>query len=234
MKVGWRVWRRRLIATAVVAVAIACAYWFWFRDSSLVAVTKVEVSGATVYRKAIQRSLDRAGDEMTTLHVRQSILIEALGRFPTVAALTTSTRFPHTLVIHIRERPPVAIAEIQGKPTGVSADGYALLGLDVSGLDLPSMTASLSSDGMVDDRGRAQASILAAAPEPLRPGLVSANWEYSYGGVVVDLAGAPQLRFGDGESAEVKWAAASALLADPGLGSPSYLDISAPGRPVAG
>ena len=234
MRGGWRVWRRRLIAIAVVAVAVIAAYWFWFRDSSLVAVDEVVVSGATVNQKAIQKALDEAGGQMTTLHVKESVLIEALGRFPTVAAITTSTDFPHTLKVSIRERPPVAVATIEGKATGISADGYALIGLDVSSFDLPSISATLAVDGLVDDHGRAQAAIVGATPEPLEPGLVSAIWDDTYGGVLVDLSGAPQIRFGDGEDGKAKWASAAALLADPGLGSPSYIDVSAPGRPVAG
>lgn len=231
---GWRVWRRRLVVIVIVLVALASVYWFWLRDSSLVTVDKVEVSGATVNQNAIQRALDKAGRQMTTLHVQESVLIEALGRFPTVAAISTSADFPHTLKVVIRERPPVAVATIEGKTTGVSADGYALIGLDVSAFDLPSISATLAEDGLVDDHGRAQAAIVGATPAPLEPGLVSAIWDDTYGGVLVDLSGAPQIRFGDGEDAKAKWAAAAALLADPGLGSPSYIDVSAPGRPVAG
>ncbi len=234
MRAGWRVWRLRLTALVLLLVALLAAYWFWFRDSSLVAVTRVEVRGATVNRNAIQKSLDRVGRQMTTLNVDQGKLIEALGAFPTVAAITTSTDLPHTLEVRIRERPPVAVSTVEGEVTGISADGYALIGLDVSGFELPTITATLASGGLVDDRGIAQASVIGATPEPLEPGLISAAWEETYGGVVVDLSGAPQLRFGDGDDGRAKWAAASALLADPGLGSPTYIDVSAPGRPVTG
>lgn len=234
MRAGWRVWRLRLIALVMLLIALLAAYWFWLRDSSLVAVTKVEVRGATVNRNAIQKSLERAGRQMTTLDVDQGKLIEALGAFPTVAAISTSTDFPHTLQVRIRERLPVAVATVEGEITGISADGYALIGLDVSSFDLPTITATLASGGQVDDRGRAQASIIGATPGPLESGLISAVWEEIYGGVVVDLSGAPQLRFGDGNDGRAKWAAASVLLADPGLGSPTYIDVSAPGRPVSG
>ena len=236
LRVGWRIWRRRLIAIALLAVAIFSAYWFWFRNSTLVAVTEVEVRGTTVNQRAIARALDQAGRQMTTLNVEESTLVEALGRFPTVAAIRTSTDFPHKLTVIVRERPPVAVSSVSGKPTGVSADGYALIGLDVSRFDLPSMgpVEEVSADGRVDDHARAEAAVLGGTPGPLVPGLVSAVWDDTYGGVVVDLSGAPELRFGDGRDIEAKWASASALLADPELGSPGYLDVSAPGRPVAG
>lgn len=227
-------WRFRLTALAVGTVALAGGYWFWFRDSEFVRVTEVEVRGATVNQRAIARALDRTGAQMTTLHIRQSELLETLGRFPTVAAVSARAEFPHTLIVTIRERPPVAVTVLEGKRTGVSADGYALIGLDVSRFELPSIDASLEQGGRVDDRGREQAEILGATPGPLKPGLVSAAWVDSLGGVVVDLRNAPELRFGDGAEARRKWAAAAAILSDPALGSPAYVDVSAPGRPVAG
>jgi hypothetical protein len=52
--------------------------------------------------------------------------------------------------------------------------------------------------------------------------------------VVVDLRGAPELRFGDGTRAADKWSAAVAVLSSPERGAPSYLDVSVPDRPVSG
>ena len=52
--------------------------------------------------------------------------------------------------------------------------------------------------------------------------------------MVVDLDGAPELRFGDGSRAADKWTAAVAVLSSPERGSPSYLDVSVPERPVSG
>jgi hypothetical protein len=52
--------------------------------------------------------------------------------------------------------------------------------------------------------------------------------------VVVDLDDAPELRFGAGEQASDKWQAVVTVLVDPELGSPGYVDVSVPTRPVAG
>jgi hypothetical protein len=41
-------------------------------------------------------------------------------------------------------------------------------------------------------------------------------------------------RFGDGSRAQDKWAAAVAVLSSNERGSPSYLDVSVPDRPVSG
>ncbi len=52
--------------------------------------------------------------------------------------------------------------------------------------------------------------------------------------MVVSLDGGPDLRFGDGSGARDKWNAAVAVLSSSEHGSPSYLDISVPDRPVSG
>jgi hypothetical protein len=52
--------------------------------------------------------------------------------------------------------------------------------------------------------------------------------------VVIELEGAPEIRFGDGADAERKWRAAAAVLAGPPIGSPEYLDVSVPERAVSG
>ncbi len=51
--------------------------------------------------------------------------------------------------------------------------------------------------------------------------------------MVVGLDGGPDLRFGDGSRVEDKWTAAVAVLSSPDHGSPSYLDVSVPDRPVS-
>ncbi len=43
-----------------------------------------------------------------------------------------------------------------------------------------------------------------------------------------------ELRFGDPAQAERKWAAAAAVISDPGLRSAVYIDVSVPTRPVVG
>ena len=60
------------------------------------------------------------------------------------------------------------------------------------------------------------------------------GWDDAQGGVVVSLDGGPDLRFGEGSGARDKWTAAVAVLSSSEHGSPSYLDVSVPDRPVSG
>jgi cell division protein FtsQ len=229
-----RVLRRRLVAAAAVAVVLVGGYLVFFRNSSLFAIEEVEVVGVTANQERISAALSRAAEDMTTLHVRDDDLRKAVAAFPTVATLTTDTDFPHGLKIEVTERLPIATAQVEGEQTPISADGYPLTGIDFDPKQLPGLDADPAEDGRLGPEGTAQAAILGAAPEELRLRLKEATWDLDRGGVVVDLDGAPELRFGEGDRASDKWQAVVTVLADPDLGSPGYVDVSVPGRPVSG
>ena len=77
-----------------------------------------------------------------------------------------------------------------------------------------------------------QARVLGAAPPALRPYLESSS--YGESGIDVKLRSGVELRFGDASQATAKWKAAAAVLADPGVTTLDYVDLSAPGRPDVG
>ncbi|MGZ5340613.1 MAG: cell division protein FtsQ/DivIB, partial [Solirubrobacterales bacterium] len=79
-----------------------------------------------------------------------------------------------------------------------------------------------------------QAALLGAVPDQLRKGIETSRFDPDQAGVVVELSNGIELRLGDSSEAAAKWAAAAAVLADRKLGSPAYIDVSVPGRPVAG
>jgi len=120
-----------------------------------------------------------------------------------------------------------------GQTLAVSADGYLLPGVSTGGAKLPPVEGREQA-GRLDPEGTAQVAIIGAAPEELRESIASASWDEDHGGVVVDLEGAPELRFGDGELAEQKWRAVAAVLASPDPGTPAYVDVSVPDRTVTG
>jgi cell division protein FtsQ len=226
--------RRRLAVLAGVAVVLIVGYLVYLRNSSLFAIDEVEVTGVTANQERISAALVGAAEDMTTLHVRDDDLREAVSGFPTVATLTTDADFPHGLKITVTERLPIATAKIEGEQTPVSADGYPLPGIEFDPKELPGLEADPAADGRLGPEGTAQAAILGAAPEELRDRLRESSWDLERGGVVVDMDGAPELRFGEGELATDKWQAVVTVLADSGLGSPGYVDVSVPTRPVAG
>jgi cell division protein FtsQ len=226
--------RRRLFAAAALLIVLYAGYMLWFRNLSWFAIDEVSVEGATTSERQITAAIERASEDMTTLHIKDGELTAAVSRFPTVAAVKADTSFPHGLQVTVRERLPVAVAEIGGRRLAVSPDGYMLVGLSFDPEKLPAIEGASASGARLDERAGAQAAILGAVPEPLRGRIEGSSWQEEDGGVVVDLEGAPALLFGDGADAEDKWAAALAVLSSEERGSPSYLDVSVPERPVSG
>ena len=96
------------VAVWVLAVlALLGAGLLWLRDSSLVAVQKVTVTGLTGPEAArVTERLTAAAQDMTTLHVRDDQLRAVVQPFPVVKSVTAQSRLPaHAADHRHRERP---------------------------------------------------------------------------------------------------------------------------------
>lgn len=227
------VWRRRAAALVAVAIVLVAGYYLWLRDSSLFAVDEVKVEGATVNGDEVAAALEDVAGEMTTLHIDDEKLREAVSRFPTIASIEADASLPSSLTITVTERLPVARVNDGGEDLAVSADGFVLRGVEVDRQALPPIEATV--EGVrVDPEGAEEAAIAGGAPAELRERIVELAFDPERGGVVVEIENAPELRFGDGSEAGEKWDAVVSVLSNPELGSPAYLDASVPERPVTG
>jgi cell division protein FtsQ len=228
------VWSRRACVALALAAALAAGYLLWFRDSSLVEVRDVRVSGLSGPEEAeIASALEGSALQMTTLHVRLDELVSAVREYPSVESLKVSPDFPHALEIAVTERRPVARVNVGSGEVAVADDGTLLPAVVTDDLHLPTLEADPpESAARLDGSGIEQAAVLGAAPEPLRPLVegIAATSE----GIEVRLEGGISLRFGDPSRAVAKWAAAARILADPGIGSLTYIDLRSPTRPAVG
>jgi cell division protein FtsQ len=223
--------KRLLLIGLAVALVLSVGYRFWLRDSSLVAVDKVEVTGLTTKDASrVRAALASAAHTMTTLHVRHDVLEQAVAAYPVVKALEVSPDFPHGLAIRVIEYRPAALAG--GLP--VAGDGTILRGIPVEG-NLPRIEARAVPHGnrLTDPAALHQARIAGTAPAPLRPRLETIELRQE-DGIVVQMRDGPELIFGDATRARAKWIAATRVLADPEAEGASYIDVRLPGRPAAG
>ena len=222
----------------MLVAALAAGYFLWLRDSSLVAVTEVEVSGVTAGdRQRIVATLTEAGEGMSTLHLQPEAVERAAAGFPTIESVDLDARFPHGLRIEVTERPPTMVVKAGGGEVPVAGDGTVLTGVEVSDrmrdelpaieLDKPPTQGSLGGEPLE------QALVAGAAPGPLRPLIDELRFDDEHG-VVATMRGEIPIFFGSGGSAARKWAAAGAVLADPRLDGLDYLDVRVPERPAAG
>jgi len=229
-------WRYRLGIVVVLAAALAAGYFLWLRDSSLVAVTNVDVVGVTSGdRQRIVDELTRAAEGQTTLHVDPAKIEHVAAAFPTIANVTVDANFPHGMRIEISERPPALLAKSGGQEVAVAADGTLLTGVEPDDADaLPVLDVDQPPTGAkLDGEDLQQALILGAAPAPLAPLIEGVRVDQDYG-VEVTMRGGIPVRFGTGANAAEKWAAIAALLADPKLDALLYADVRVPDRPTVG
>jgi cell division protein FtsQ len=228
-------WPQRLVLIASLLGVLAAGYMFWLRDSSLVAVTDVEVVGVTAGdRGAIISGLTAAGEEMSTLHVDRDRLTEVATAFPTVKSVAIDPNFPHGLRLEITERPPVMVAASEAGEVAVAADGAILTGVEAPEEGLPELAVEkIPASGRLEGDELAQTQIVGATPEPLRALIEKVEFTKDWG-VVVTVRGDIPIRFGGGGDAIAKWKAAAAVLADPKLTGLTYLDVRYPDRPGAG
>jgi cell division protein FtsQ len=227
--------RRRLAATAAVAVVLGGLYMLWFRDSSLVSVDRVSVTGlSTKDAKTLRRALVAAGSSMTTLHVDHDRLEQVVAGYPVVSGLRVSTDFPHGLQIEVVEHRPAAIAVTGGSRVPVAGDGTILRGLPVHG-KLPEIQVrgALPPEHLREPRALRLALVAGGAPAALSRRLMDVR-EVKEQGIVVRMREGPLLLFGALTRVRDKWAAAARVLADPEAQGATYIDVRLPERPAAG
>jgi cell division protein FtsQ len=227
--------RLRTVLLVGLLAALLSAGWFWLRDSSLVAVRDVSVTGLTGSQSAeIEQALTRAGTSMTTLHLRPEALDSAVEPFSIVKSIEVSSDFPHGLRVHVVSNVAVGAVELDGRRTPVTADGTLLR--DVAAADtLPLVPLHGTPTGNRLKEGEALGAFaaLGAAPSALRARVEQVSTTRAHG-IELELRDGPPIWFGAPERLAAKWAAAAAVLADPEAAGGSYVDVSAPERPAVG
>ena len=207
----------RLVLIALVVVALLGGGWLWLRQSSLVAVRHVTVTGASGPQAArIAAALEAAARDMTTLDVRSAELRRAVEPFPIVAGVSADASPPHRLRIVVHERLPVAVLVVAGARVGVAADGTILRGHPRR--PGPRRGPGPAHRGPAARRPRAPGR---RAPWPRRPRACGPAWPGSSSARRAGsrrCAMAPLLVFGDAARAAAKWAAAVVRPGRPALG----------------
>lgn len=223
------------MAAVLLVAALLGGGWLWFRDSSLVAVRHVEITGISGPDSGrIRAALTAAAQTMTTLDFQSSRLQTAVSPYPAVKSLRVATDFPHGLRIHIVEELPSAILTAGGRRILVSTDGTVLRGATAKRA-LPVLPArALPVGTRVTDRdNRQELAVLGAAPSALGARATGVRDTVAHG-IVVKLRAGPSLYFGTMSSLHAKWIAATAVLATPSSHGAAYIDVSDPSRPAAG
>ncbi|UGS35752.1 cell division protein FtsQ/DivIB [Capillimicrobium parvum] len=225
---------RAWVLLALLLAAAAFGAWLWVRDSSLVRVEQVTVSGATgAEAPEVRQALDQAAREMTTLHVDTGRLRKAVAMYPQVKDLRAEADLLHRLNIEVIERPPVAALSVDGKRTPVAADGMLLQGrLSPAGLPVVKVPALPAGGRVTGGQTFRALDAIAAAPAALRRHI--ARVQIGRTGIEAVVERGPRILLGDGSRPRAKWIAAARVLGDRDAAGATYIDVRLPERPVAG
>jgi cell division protein FtsQ len=219
----------RTVLAFVLVLALLGGAYLWLRDSSLVAVKQVSITGANGPEAGqIRDALRVAARNMTTLDVQMGQLRSAVSPYPVVKDLRVSTRFPHGMTIRVIEQNPVGAVVVGGRAIAVAGDGTLLHDLASSG-SLPQIPLKVTPGG----RRLSDPDAIAVAPDQFLGKVTTVTTVASHG-LVAQLRNGPSIYFGDTTRLDAKWTAVAAVLGDPGSAGALYIDVTDPERPAAG
>ena len=246
-RIRGRVARRRrlrflILGLLVLLLGLAIAWFIWLRDLPVFEIREVQVTGletlsgedgegeATELTETVTTSLEG----MTTVHVRQGDLEEALEPYPRVAGVEVETDFPNGATARLELREDGAVVGEEDEAVLVATDG-TVLGPVPEGVEtlplIPGKAPPTDSTSLGGPR-LSQAIVLGRVPTEIRPFVVGSRMGEK--GIEVELSNGLVLIFGDDSKAGAKWKAATTVIADPELVSARYIDLTVPWRPAVG
>jgi cell division protein FtsQ len=185
-------------------------------------VSHVEVSGTSVLEPDVVRraAAVRPGTPLARLDLR-AVQRRVLALKP-VREVAVNTRYPHTLVLQVTERTPVAVVPEYGGFTLLAADGTGYLTLTGAPSGLPVVKVAHPEPG--DPTTRGALTVLAALPPGLRAQLVAVVADAPTR-IRLELTDSRTAVWGDATQNEAKVRVLSRTTIEPGR----TLDVSAPG-----
>jgi cell division protein FtsQ len=226
----------RWLLVGLGVLALAGGAYAVARESSAFAVDRIEVRGASprVAGQVRHAVAPLRGRSLLSLDGRA--LVQQIAALPTVVTAGYDRAFPHTLRIDVVPEQPVAVVRQGAKAWLVSARGRVIRPIPPHGarpltrIWIPKTTPVAIGGFLPTNHAAAIARALAlAARFPAHIAFAALRRE----GLVFRLRDGLELRLGDPTDVRLKLAIARAAMRHLPTGT-LYLDISVPGRPVAG
>jgi cell division protein FtsQ len=227
---------RRSIVVSLSIVALAAAGYLVARDTGMFAVRRIEITGAppTVVRQVDRALAPLVGTSLVALDGQG--LERRVDALPSVVAVRYDRNFPHTLRVSVVPERPVAVLRSGNTAWLVSARARVIARIAPTAqrrlprVWLPAATRIIPGAFLAPNAGGGAARALGFAQGfTMRIRFASSG----NGGVVFNLASGLELRLGDPSDTRLKLAVARRALPLLPAGT-TYLDVSLPGRPVAG
>lgn len=207
--------------------------WFWLRDSSLVRVNEVTITGVSGPQAAeVRQALTDAAERMSTLNVEPGKLVDAVRQFPIVAGVKVHPHLLHKLDVVVQQRVAVGALANGDRRLAVADDGTILEGTLTQGLPLVPVSSPPGGRVLVEPEALRMVALLGAAPSALRDRVTRVA--FGEHGLTAHISDGPDLYFGPAARLRAKWTAVARVLADPSSRGATYLDLRVPERPAAG
>jgi len=230
----------RSLAIGFAIVAGAVGLYAMARFTPMFAVQRIEVEGAPPAVAAHVRAALEPLEGTSLVALKGSAVQRALAPLTDVSTATYDRAFPHTLRVIVRPETPVAVARQGEEAWLVSSEARVISSVPLgTQRTLPriwlSSSASPQPGSALTDRPAVRAvRALARARRSRFPERILFV-RFREHDLTFVLGSGLELRLGDIRAVRLKLAVAAQVL--PGLvqtGGYSYLDVSVPGRPVAG
>jgi cell division septal protein FtsQ len=232
----------RSLAVGVALVVIAGGLYGLARQTSMFALQRIEVVGASPELAGrVQVSL-RSYEGRSLLAVDGAAVEQQLDGLAAVRSSVVDRAFPHTLRVHIVPELAVAVLRRGVDSWLVSARGRVISTIPrgthraLPRIWLPPRTEIAIGALLADDPGGLAARSLAAFVASGFPRRVSFVRALD-GQITLGLRGGLEIRLGAPVDLRLKIAVAHGIvpvLALPSAGGPEYLDVVVPERPIAG
>jgi cell division protein FtsQ len=227
---------RRSLGVGLGLLAVALGGYLIARETSLFAIDRIDVRGASPRVAAqVRHSLaSLVGRPLVGLD--GSTVLSRVDELPTVVSASYDRAFPHTLSITVVPERPAAVLRRGPDSWLVSARGRVMEPLSSTALPrLPRVWISSRTPVRVGAEltaaGAATAAHAVGFAGAFAPRIASAS--YADGELVFRLKSGLELLLGNGGDIKLKVAVAERVLAMLPTGS-AFLDVSSPGRPVSG
>jgi cell division septal protein FtsQ len=232
----------RSLAVSVAVVLVAVGLYGLARGTSMFAVDRVEIKGASPELAAELRTFLHRYDGRSLLALSADDVEQRLRGLPTVRFAVADRAFPHTLRVEVTPERPVAVLRRGPDAWLVSGRGRVIGPVArTEAPTLPRIWLPVTSDIEVG-------SFLANEPGGLAARSLATFVGSGFsrqiafvkavdGQLTLGLRGGLEIRLGPPVDLRLKIAIAQGLLptlALPGAGGPDYLDLVVPERPVAG
>lgn len=227
---------RRSLVVGVGALLLALGGYMVARETSLFAIDRIEVRGASPrvagqIREALGAVLGRP-----LVGLDGSAVLRDVDALPSVVRASYDRAFPHTLRITVVPERPAAVLRRGPESWLVSARGRVMERLPASALPrLPRIWLSTRTQVSIGTEVGVAGTAAAARAVGLAGAFAArvASASDSDGTLVFRLHSGLELLLGDGADIKLKVAVAAHVLALLPSGS-TFLDVSSPGRPVSG